>query len=286
MRLTISLALAASLAVLTVGGAAGAQQGQGPMLDFQRGPATFSINGDLAEIDLSDSFLFLDARNSQRLMELNQNPVSGTEAATVVPIPEEGAWFLIFEWDPMGYVEDAEADLDADAILESIRQGTAAANKEREKRGWSTMQILGWQEQPSYDPETNNLTWAIIGESEGVRNINYIVKLLGRDGVMTATLVASPEELPIASAHTKHLLTKQFAFQSGHTYAEFVPGKDKLAEIGLAALIVGGAGAALVKSGLLARFWKVILVGLAAVGTAVRRFFTGTRAEEQPISQV
>ena len=42
----------------------------------------------------------------------------------------------------------------------------------------------------------------------------------------------------------------------------------------------------LVKSGLLARFWKLIVVGVVAAGAAITRFFRGTRAEDQEITRV
>lgn len=263
------------------------QQGQpNQPLDWRQGPITAPIGGDLAEIELPEGYLVLDGPNTQRLMEYMQNPVSGSEVATVASADENAAWFIVFEWSDIGYVEDEEgAELDPDAILASIREGTEIANEERKERGWPTMKIVGWQEEPHYDYGTNNLTWAIIGESEGGRSINRIVKLLGRRGVMTATLVAPPEELT-ASAEETDVLLAGYRFRPGSTYAEYVPGKDKLAEIGLTALVVGGAGAALVKSGLLARFWKLILAGIVAVGAGIKRVFGSSRAEESPTSQV
>ena len=53
-----------------------------------------------------------------------------------------------------------------------------------------------------------------------------------------------------------------------------------LAMYGLGALVVGGVGAALVKSGLFARFWKPIAVALAALGAGVKRFFFGARSAD------
>jgi len=149
------------------------------------------------------------------------------------------------------------------------------------------MPILGWHEEPHYDARTNNLSWAILGESEGRRSVNRTVKLLGRRGVMTATLVADPEEMAAAVPVTDALLDG-YRFQPGHTYAEYVPGTDKLAEIGLAALVVGGAGAALVKSGLLAKLWKPIVVALAALGAGIKRLlFSGHSSQhdlDKPIA--
>ncbi len=144
------------------------------------------------------------------------------------------------------------------------------------------MTIVGWREQPHYDWMTNNLSWAIDGESGGVRNVNRLVKLLGRRGVMTATLVGAPDEMDSATAQVNSLL-EGYRFTTGNTYAEYLPGTDKLAEYGLTALVVGGGAAVLAKTGLLARLWKPIAVGLAALGAGVRRFFfRGRSAQHDP----
>lgn len=55
-------------------------------------------------------------------------------------------------------------------------------------------------------------------------------------------------------------------FNEGHRYADFVPGSDKVAEYGIAALIARGLAA---KAG---RF-KVLIVGLAAVAAFFRKLF-------------
>ena len=258
---------------------------EGPQLNFQRGPATFPMGGNLAEIDLSEGYVFLDQRDTVRLMEFYQNPETGTEKGTVLPASDAESWFIVFEFDELGYVPDDDSDLDADALLSSIRAGTEAANESRIEMGWPTMQIVGWHDAPRYDPGTRNLTWAIIGASEGSKTINRIVKVLGRRGVMTVTLVSSQEELGAADRQLAMLLGN-YRFRPGSTYAEYLPGTDKLAEVGLAALVVGGAGAALVNSGLLARFWKLILVALAGTGAAIKRLFGGTRAEDSPVTRV
>lgn len=279
----------AALAALLLLMAAAAPAQEEPALAWERGPGTAPIGDGLAEIELGEEHVFLDDEGSQRLMELLQNPVSGAEVATVAPVSDEEDWFVIFEWSPVGYVADDEKDgLDGDAMLESIREGTAEANAQRRERGWPTLEIVGWHETPHYDARTNNLSWAIVGESsDGDRSINRIVKLLGRRGVMTATLVASPEEMSGAVPRVDALLDG-YRFRPGNTYAEYLPGKDKLAEYGLTALVVGGAGAALVKSGLLAKLWKPIAALLVAVGAGLKRLFSSGRSSqhdpERPIT--
>ena len=59
-------------------------------------------------------------------------------------------------------------------------------------------------------------------------------------------------------------LLTDYRFNSGDSYADWRPG-DKVAEYGLTGLIVGGAVAAAVKTGLFKGLWKVLLAGAAAL---------------------
>jgi uncharacterized membrane-anchored protein len=251
---------------------------QEPELNWQIGPIVAPIGSNVAEISLSTDYVYLDAQGTHKFLELTENPVSGDEIATVSAATDEEAWFLIFEYNPVGYVKDDEADeLNADEMLAAIRRGTEEANKERQRRGWGTLTVVGWHEPPHYDPRTNLLTWAIVGESAEGRTINRNVRLLGRRGYMTATLVTSPEELAAASGQVDRLL-RSYRFVQGNRYAEFMPGKDKVADIGLKALVVGGAAAVAVKSGLLLRFWKLIAAGVVALLAGLRGLFRRRRA--------
>jgi uncharacterized membrane-anchored protein len=252
-------------------------QPEGPKLDWQVAPLLAPIGDDLAEIDLPGGFLYLDQAGTAKLMELTGNPVNGSELATVAPA-DNGGWFLIFEWSEIGWVDDSERDaLDADALFASMKEGTEAANEERRERGWPTIELVGWKEAPHYDERTKNLTWAIEGRTEGEVVLNRLVKLLGRRGVMSVTLVGSPEELASATPQVDRLL-EGYRFRTGHTYAEYLPGTDTAAQVGLAALVVGGGAAALAKTGLLAKLWKPIAVGAVALLAGVRRLFSRKQA--------
>lgn len=281
-----STCFASALLVSLAGTGARAQEPEGPTVNWQQGPMTAPIGSSLAEMTIDENFVYLDEAETKRFMEMTQNPVEDNELATIAPV--FGDWFVIFQFDDSGYVSDSEkGDLDAAAILESLRAGNERGNEERRKRGWVEYTIVGWQEEPHYDERTNNLSWAIIGEAGGNRNVNRMIKLLGRHGVMSATLVSSPEELSVAMSETDALF-ESFQYLPGNKYAEYIPGKDKLAEYGLTALVVGGVGAALIKSGLLAKFWKPIAVALAALGAGIKRVFFGGRSSqhdpEKPIS--
>jgi uncharacterized membrane-anchored protein len=232
----------------------------------------------MAQISLPEGFLFADKAGTRRFLELTENPTSGSELGTVLRQDGESQWFVVFEFRDVGYVKDDDKNaLDAGALLASIKEGTEAGNAERRKRGWATMDIVGWEKSPFYDPSTHNLTWAIRGRSGAEETVNYSVRLLGRGGVMSADLVLSPPQLQGALPEFNGLLG-DFSFKSGHRYAEWRQG-DKVAAYGLTALVAGGAGAALAKSGLLGKLWKVIVGGVIALAALIRKLFGGGRRE-------
>jgi uncharacterized membrane-anchored protein len=243
-------------------------EGSNPVadLDWQFGPGTFAVDSR-ATITLPDGFDYLDAADTARLMELMENPTSGREYFAG---PEDMHWFAVFEYDDTGHIEDDDT-IDPEALLDALMEGNKIANEERRQRGWTEFQILGWQYEPFYDQETNRLTWAILGESSGQSVVNYNTRLLGRTGVMSATLVAGEETLGTDVEEFKAMLTG-FQYNQGQRYAEYQPG-DRLATYGLAALVTGGAAAAMVKSGAGKGLFKLIAAGAVAVAVFFRGIF-------------
>jgi uncharacterized membrane-anchored protein len=74
-------------------------------------------------------------------------------------------------------------------------------------------------------------------------------------------------------------LLNGYSFNAGESYAEYRPG-DKVAEYGLAALIVGGAAAVAAKKGLfgvlatfLAAAWKFLVAAVVGALAWVRKKF-------------
>ncbi|HEY8121073.1 MAG TPA: DUF2167 domain-containing protein [Myxococcota bacterium] len=255
--------------------AEGASAPAAPGLPWQAGPATAPVGSNLAEIELPDGYVYLDRSGTVQLLKLTGNLTGESEQATVAKGDESG-WFVIFEWDASGWVDDSDHDeLDADGLLASLREGNEAANEERRTQGLPEMTLVGWREPPHYDPASNNLTWAIEAKSPDGVTVNRLTKLLGRRGVMTATLVASPEELGAAQAEVDTLLAG-YRFRPGSTYAEYLPDTDQAAGYGLGALVVGGV---LAKTGLLAKFWKLIVAGAVASAGFVRRLFRGRQSD-------
>ena len=140
-------------------------------VNWQQGPSIGSL-GRIAEVHIPAGYVFADGDGARIIMEASQNPTDGSELGFVSPVDED--WFILYEFDDVGYIRDDEkSSLDADAMLASIKKGTEEGNKERRRRGWPTMKILGWELKPRYIETTHNLEWAIRGESDG-RGRRYV----------------------------------------------------------------------------------------------------------------
>ncbi len=270
------------------------QPGRPPVLDFFKdGPMKGDL-GTVAQIDVPKGFVFTGVEGTRKFLELTENPVGGKELAVLAPeslLDGSGnGWFIVFDFDPIGYVPDKDSkDLNAETaatILEAIRKGTQASNEERKRRGWTTVEIVGWERPPFYDPATHNLVWAI--RSSAMENgkvgfgVNYNTRILGRRGVLEANLVVDPNKLQ-SVIPTLDKLVKGITFKKGESYGEMRAG-DKIAEYGLIGLITGGGIAVALKTGILTKFLKPILIGIvaavAAVGKAFKSLFGGRSAQK------
>lgn len=253
-------------------------------LAWKIGPAQGAI-ADKASIRVPDGYAFLDAAGTRKLNELLHNPPTDTDEYTLAP--KDLKWFSFFHYNDTGYVKDEES-LDADAILDSIKEGTEEGNVERRKRGWETMKIEGWSFKPQYDQGTHNLEWAVLASTESSPDkfVNYNTRLLGRHGVTEVVLVADQADLSQAVGQFKQLVPG-YAFNDGEKYSQFKPG-DHVAEFGLAALITGGAAAVATKKGFFAaiglflvKAWKLVMVGLVAIGGGIAKLFGRKKDSDQ-----
>jgi len=270
------LAFALTASLLSASALAAEPEEKGPKLKWQEGPGKISLADDVAQLQLQDDEMFLDAPQTIQLLKATGDQTSGNEAGIIQPASDDGKWWALFVYDKSGYVKDDDKDkINPDEILESYKKGTEEANEGRKEHGLPGLHVVSWSESPHYDAQSHNLVWAMLARDDtGAEVVNYQVRVLGREGVMAITLIANPKELDSSKVEFNKVLGR-FTYQPGKTYAEWRPG-DKVAEYGLTALVAAGAGAAAVKLGLLGyigKFFKLIAVGVAAAAAAVSRFF-------------
>lgn len=248
-------------------------------INWIEGPKTVDVGNDLAKLDLPGEYVFADGKDAKKLMKEMDNAVTDKEQGIVFSKDTKENWFVLFEFDPIGYVRDNDAkEIDADKLLADIKKGTEEDNKKRIKNGKSTLDIIGWDEKPHYDAKTHNLVWSILANSRGEQIVNYNVRVLGRGGVTEVTLVAGKDEMTKVKPNLETIISN-YSYKEGKKYTDYIKG-DKAAEIGLTALIAGGAGAGAAKVGLLAKIllvfkkiWILILIGIGGVFKKIAGIF-------------
>ncbi len=244
--------------------------------------------GAHAETDIPEGYIFFPAAGTKTLLKSWGNLIGGNEEGLITS--DKGNWSVLFEFDDVGYVKDADKDeLNADKMLKMMQDNEPAQNEARKDAGLPASHTVGFAMPPKYNEETHNLEWAIKFTIEGQAGelLNYHTKLLGRKGVMTATLMCDPDQLEGILPDYQKLLTS-YRFKGGDTYAEYRSG-DKLATYGLVGLVAGGAALAAGKMGLFAKlgvffakFAKVIIIGVIAVGAVLKKFFSSIIFKKQP----
>lgn len=241
-------------------------------LNWQMAPAIGKI-GDKGEFKLAEPLLFLDAADTNKFLQFNGNlpQMSSYTIAT-----KKGYWFGVLHFINEGYVKDDEK-IDADALLESLKEGNRQGNEEKRKQGLETLILDGWYFPPRYETETKRLEWGTKLRSEKNQSItvNVTTKILGKSGYISAILVSSPDSLDKDLVEFKQAL-KNFDYVSGEKYSEWKEG-DKVAAYGLGALVLGGAAAVATKKGGLKLIWLVILGAGAAIWAGIKKLFNKSK---------
>lgn len=228
------------------------------------GPVKVDLGHELA-LDVPDDHVFLDKPVAAKVLEQNGSFHHDNLLGIVVSKDEQAPWFVVIRYEDEGYIKDDE-ELDAKEILDAIKEGQEEANQERVERGFKALRIGDWTEAPHYDRAQHHLVWALNASTDDGTSVNYNTRVLGRRGFVSLNLVVDPENLELSKPHAMKLL-KNTSFNQGARYADFQEGTDKVAEYGLAGIVLGGAGlgaAKLVKVGLLAKAGKVIIALLLA----------------------
>lgn len=236
--------------------------------------------GSRAEIEVPAGYTFFPPRGTQQLLKMWGNLVGGDEEGLLMH--EGKGWSVVFEFDDVGYVKDDEkSELNADKMLKQMQDAEPELNKARKEAGLPPQHTVGFAMPPTYNERTHNLEWAIRFTVDGEQGefLNYHTKLLGRNGVMTATLMVEPSELQAVLPDYQKALAA-YKFKGGETYAEYRKG-DKVATYGLIGLVAGGAALAAGKAGIfsklgviIAKGGKVLILGVVAFFAAIAKFFS------------
>jgi uncharacterized membrane-anchored protein len=265
----------------------GAEEPSWPELKFQSGKIV--LPNKVATLSLTDEYYYISPEDTEKMLVAWGNPPGWETLGAVVPagigpFTEEG-WAVIVTYLDDGHVSDEDAHkIDYADLLEDMQEDTRAESNDRVKDGYESLELLGWAAPPHYEQDTRKLYWAkeLKFGTGDAHTLNYDVRVLGREGVLSMNAVAGMTQLAAIESDMQELL-KAAAFNEGYRYEEFNEDTDRMAAYGLGALVAGGVAA---KAGLFAKlgalllaFKKFIVIGLAALGAFLAKLFRGRKAE-------
>jgi uncharacterized membrane-anchored protein len=245
---------------------------------------TVAIPEAQAQFRLGSQYYFLSAADAKKVVtDVWGNPPAQAENVLGMILPANGnpatTWGAVITFAKSGYVSDSDASsTDYSQYIKQIQDGEANDNAERKKNGYPTSHLVGWAQPPSYDKASHSMIWARDLQFSGLKDdtLNYDVRVLGRNGVLSVNLVDSMSNLAAIREQARQLALAG-GFLPGARYEDYKPGVDQKAAYGLAGLVAAGVGVAVAKKlGLLAlilAFGKKAIVVILAAGAAVARWF-------------
>jgi uncharacterized membrane-anchored protein len=262
---------------------AGTELPAAPAVTFQYQSGDIVLPNKVATLRLGERFRYMSPAEANRLLQLWGNPpdsrLQGAVVAANVDPMQPGGWAVFLTYVDDGHVDDSDAaEIDYEELLSSMKDGQKQGNEARKAAGYESLELVGWAEPPHYDATAKKLYWAKHISSGGgsMHTLNYDVRVLGREGVLSMEAVALMDSLPQIREEMEPLL-KVAEFNPGFRYADFNEDTDRVAAYGLGALIAGVAAA---KLGLFAKLWvfllpfkKFLIFGVVALGALVARLW-------------
>ncbi|MEG3088748.1 DUF2167 domain-containing protein [Sphingomonas sp. PB4P5] len=267
------------------------------LVQFEKGlhkqSGDVAVPGARAVLHLGQDYYFLGADEAKKVLtDVWGNPPDAVTDVLGLVLPNgktviDNVWGAVVTYEASGYVADDDAKTaDYDKVLADVRAGEAERNEARAKAGYPASHLVGWAQPPRYDAANHALIWARDFRVDGDKadSLNYDVRLLGRNGVLSLNMVSDMGHL----AEVRDAAAgfgKAAAFVPGQAYADFDPNIDKKAEYGLAGLVAAGVGVAAAKKlGFLALapgFGKKFIVLLVLAGGAIGRWFMKLMGKKQ-----
>ncbi|GAL83889.1 hypothetical protein MYP_1117 [Sporocytophaga myxococcoides] len=247
---------------------------------------------DYATIKVPAGFKFLNAEQSIYVLHsLWGNPEDPNILGLLFPEDmgplHPDSWAISIEYSEEGHIDDDDAeDIDYDELLAEMKKDAEAANPTRIQEGYEPVHLIGWAAKPYYDAENKKLHWAKeiqFGDSAtGANTLNYNIRILGRKGYLMLNAIGGMSQLGAINKDIGNVLAS-VEFSEGYRYSDFNPEVDKVAAYGIGGLVAGKVLAKVGFFGILAKFGKVIILGLGAALTFIWKFFTGKRKSKEEV---
>lgn len=254
-------------------------------LDRQTG--TIPIAAAKADLNLGDQYYFVGPEQSRTiLVDIWRNPPASANGVLGMVFPKgksfaDDTWSAVITFEDTGYVSDDDAKtIDYSEMLANMKASDEEQAPNIRAQGYPAGILQRWAQAPTYDGGKHSLVWArdIKFDDSPEDSLNYDIRLLGREGVLSMNILASITQLDEVREAAKTFASVG-SFRTGARYADYNASTDKKAEYGLAGLVAAGGAAAVAKKvglfAIFAKFGKFLLIGAVALFAAFRNFIGG-----------
>lgn len=199
----------------------------------------------------------------------------GTPDTSLMMI-KSGLDTIYFDYNGNGYVSIEDwKNVDTNAMLKELNDNAKAILQERKAKNLNYVTNVSWVHKPQLDRTKNMVYYAYkIEWGDGAISLESLSLVLGRKGYTTITFVTPYDEnlsLPAASKRNKNKAST-FIYDQEEMYSNYKTG-DKVAAVGIGALLATTLGVKAIKPGLLVglmvllkKFWFILLFPLIAIG--------------------
>lgn len=251
-------------------------------VDWISGGKKIAVGTKFADINLDKELLYLNEKDTKTFQEANYNNEStGLEIGSIYPKDEKESWYVVIEYEEVGYIKDNEK-IDQDKLLKEFINNQNEYNKQNIKEPKS--EVVGWEKAPYYDEKLHTIAWSILYKQDvkGMEQYaNHFSKLLTRRGFISFILVAETKDMDKARKILSEKIIPSFEVRAGNKYSDYNSKVDKKAEFGITGVILGTAGIAAAKNGGLAfilllfkKAWILIAAAVAGVIGFLKKIFS------------
>ena len=199
-----------------------------------------------AKLNLTAGYEYLDADDARRVLEeVWGNPPGEAPLGLIMPEGQTpfaaDSWGIVLHYRPLGRVPDGDRErIDFAALIEPLKAQVQLLNEKRTAEGYATAALLGWSSLPRYDLQRHILQWGTMSQfsNESMRTMNHEVRLLGRAGVLSMSIVADANQYPQIVTRVPTIID-MFTWKPGNTYDDYDEDSDVRAAGGLDTLITG-----------------------------------------------
>jgi len=195
-------------------------------LNWVRGPREINIAGN-STLSLPEGYVYLDAANTAKFEELNQN-LSGGKEVMIAPKTLQWSAYLIFEDER---VREGHEKIDADAILKTLKENTEASKRgaKNAAAGLNCTSSAGVSRRLT-TRRRKRLEWATSLQSQSDQAVNFFTKVL--DGEVCHNHLGFGARKHDHRRCRLRQRAYRLPLQSGRVVRGWRPG-DKVAEYGL-----------------------------------------------------